>query len=110
MSILIEKADWIVTVDASRRLLQSASILIEDDRIAFVGPASDLSPDADVDRRIDGSGLLIAPGFVDTHVHNTQQLGRGLADECDLPKQLLERLYGYESILTSHEAHLAAKL
>jgi 5-methylthioadenosine/S-adenosylhomocysteine deaminase len=110
MRILIEKADWIVTVDANRRLLQSASILIENDRIAFVGPASDLSPDIDVDRRIDGSGLLIAPGFVDTHVHNTQQLGRGLADECDLPKQLLERLYGYESILTSHESHLAAKL
>jgi 5-methylthioadenosine/S-adenosylhomocysteine deaminase len=110
MRILIEKADWIVTVDANRRLLQSASVLIENDRIVFVGPASELSPNIDVDRRIDGSGLLVAPGFVDTHVHNTQQLGRGLADECDLPKQLLERLYGYESILTSHEAHLAAKL
>jgi 5-methylthioadenosine/S-adenosylhomocysteine deaminase len=110
MRILIEKADWVVTVDANRRLLQSASILIENDRIAFVGPACDLPPDVDVDRRIDGDGLLVAPGFVDTHVHNTQQLGRGLADECDLPKQLLERLYGYESILTSHEAYLAAKL
>src|SRR5277367_6762211 len=57
MRILIEKADWVVTVDANRRLLQSASILIENDRIAFVGPARDLSPDVDVDRRIDGGGL-----------------------------------------------------
>jgi len=31
--ILIEKADWIVTVDANGRLLQSASVLIENDRI-----------------------------------------------------------------------------
>lgn len=110
MRILIEKADWIVTVDAKRRLLRGGSILIENDRIAFVGPAADLASEIAVDRRIDGRGLLIAPGFVDTHVHNTQQLGRGLADECDIPKQLLERLYGYESVLTSHEAYLAAKL
>ena len=109
MRILIEKADWIVTVDAGRRLLQGGSILVENDRIVFVGPASELAS-IDADRRIDGRGLLIAPGFVDTHVHNTQQLGRGLADECDIPKQLLERLYGYESVLTSHEAYLAAKL
>jgi 5-methylthioadenosine/S-adenosylhomocysteine deaminase len=110
MRLLIDDAEWIVTVDAKRRLLRSGSILIENDRIAYVGPASELSSDIAVDRRIDGSGLLIAPGFVDTHVHNTQQLGRGLADECDLPKQLLERLYGYESVLTAHEAYLAAKL
>jgi 5-methylthioadenosine/S-adenosylhomocysteine deaminase len=110
MRILIDQADWIVTVDAGRRLLRAGSILIENDRIAFVGPAADLPPAIDVDRRIDGRGLLIAPGFIDTHVHNTQQLGRGLADECDIPKQLLERLYGYESVLTSHEAYLAAKL
>ena len=110
MRILIDEADWIVTVDAGRRLLRAGSILIENDRIAFVGSAADLPSAIDVDRRIDGRGLLIAPGFIDTHVHNTQQLGRGLADECDIPKQLLERLYGYESVLTSHEAYLAAKL
>src|SRR5271169_6710377 len=50
------------------------------------------------------------PGFIDTHVHNMQQLGRGLADECDLPKQLLQRLYGYEAVLTSEDAYFAAKL
>ncbi len=33
MRILIAKADWIVAVDANRRLLQSASVLIENDRI-----------------------------------------------------------------------------
>ncbi len=64
MRILIEKADWIVTVDASRRLLRAGSILIENDRIAFVGSAGDLPSSIDVDRRIDGRGLLIAPGFV----------------------------------------------
>jgi 5-methylthioadenosine/S-adenosylhomocysteine deaminase len=107
---LIEHADWVVTVDANRRMLRSASILIEDNRFVFVGNARDLPEGIDVDRRIDGRGLLIVPGFIDTHVHNTQQLGRGLADECDIPQQLLERLYGYESVLTSEEAYLAAKL
>ena len=52
----------------------------------------------------------LLPGFIDTHVHNTQQLGPGLADECDIPKQLLERLYGYESEMTSEDAYWAAKM
>jgi len=108
--LLIKNADWIVTVDPQRRIFRNGSIAIERDRFAFVGKASDVPASFHPDQVIDASGLLVTPGFIDTHVHNTQQLGRGLGDECDIPLQLLERLYGYESVLGSEDAYLAAKL
>src|SRR3984893_7780935 len=112
--LVIRNADWIVTVDRERRILRNGAIVIMDDCISFVGKDDHL-PKACADEAcakmetIDAAGLLVLPGFVDTHVHNTQHLGRGLADECDIPKQLLERLYGYESEMTSEDAYWAAK-
>jgi 5-methylthioadenosine/S-adenosylhomocysteine deaminase len=112
--LVIRNADWIVTVDRERRILRNGAIVIMDDRISFVGKDDHL-PEACADEAcadmatIDAAGLLVLPGFVDTHVHNTQHLGRGLADECDIPKQLLERLYGYESEMTSEDAYWAAR-
>lgn len=109
-SLLIDRIDWLVTVDAGRRIIADAAIAIRNDKIVFVGKAADLPKDFIADKKIDGRGMLALPGFVDTHVHNTQQLGRGLGDECDIPVQLLQRLYGYESVLTSEDAYWAAKL
>jgi 5-methylthioadenosine/S-adenosylhomocysteine deaminase len=107
--LVIRKADWIVTVDHERRILRNGAIVIEDDRISFVGRDDELPAGCAGMETMDASGLLVLPGFVDTHVHNTQHLGRGLADECDIPKQLLERLYGYESEMTSEDAYWAAR-
>ena len=108
--ILIHDIDWLVTVDPERRIFTRGSIAIENNRIVFVGKARDCPPSFTPDESIDGRDMLVLPGFIDTHVHNMQQLGRGLADECDLPKQLLQRLYGYEAVLTSEDAYFAAKL
>jgi 5-methylthioadenosine/S-adenosylhomocysteine deaminase len=107
--LVIRNADWIVTVDRGRRILKNGAIAITDDRIAFLGSSDDLPAGYADCKAIDASGLLVLPGFVDTHVHNTQHLGRGLADECDIPVQLLERLYGYESEMTPEDAYWAAK-
>ena len=104
--ILIHDIDWLVTVDPERRIFTRGSIAIENNRIVFVGKARDCPPSFTPDEAIDGRDMLVLPGFIDTHVHNMQQLGRGLADECDLPKQLLQRLYGYEAVLTSEDAYL----
>ncbi len=46
--------------------IEGAAIVLEDDRIAWVGRAQD-SPDAD--DRIDVDGRCVIPGFVDSHAH-----------------------------------------
>jgi imidazolonepropionase-like amidohydrolase len=51
-----------------RAALEAATVLIEGDRIAAVGPAASVQapPDAVV---IDGRGKFVIPGLVDMHVH-----------------------------------------
>jgi 5-methylthioadenosine/S-adenosylhomocysteine deaminase len=109
-SILIKNADWVVTVDAGRQIFADGAIAIRDDRIIYVGPSSSLPADLMPDKVIDGRGRLALPGFIDTHVHNSQHLGRGLGDGCDMPVLLLERLYAYESEMSAEDVYWAAKL
>jgi imidazolonepropionase len=46
--------------------LQDAAVLIQDDRVTWVGPAA-LGPTAD--RTVDAGGRAVVPGFVDSHTH-----------------------------------------
>lgn len=49
--------------------LRNASVLIRENRIDAVGPASNLRlPDGPI-KEIDAEGGYILPGFIDTHVH-----------------------------------------
>ena len=106
--ILIRNADWIVTVDNERRIIRDGAIAIVGKRIVAIGKTETVLREHTAAKEIDATGKLVMPGLIDTHVHNTQQLGRGLADECDLPVHLLERLYGYESALIAEDAYWAA--
>lgn len=53
-------------VDPSQELDGPANLLIEHGRIAAVGAGLERPEDA---REIDASGLVVAPGFIDLHVH-----------------------------------------
>jgi 5-methylthioadenosine/S-adenosylhomocysteine deaminase len=106
--ILIEHADWIVTMDPERRILKDGAIAIEKDRIVAIGPTNEVVGKFNAEKTINAAGKLVIPGLIDTHVHVTQQLGRGLADGCDIAVHLLERLYGYESEVLHEDAYWAA--
>ena len=45
---------------------EAADLLIEGDRIARIGPPGSLGP---ADRMLDCRGKIVAPGFIDLHVH-----------------------------------------
>ena len=53
-------------IDPSRELDETADVLLADGRVAGVGPDLDAPEGADVR---DVSGLVVAPGLVDVHVH-----------------------------------------
>ncbi|MFI4986234.1 MAG: amidohydrolase family protein [Alphaproteobacteria bacterium] len=106
--ILVRNADWLVTMDPERRIITDGAVAIENDRIAAIGKTAEVAGKFRAEKEIDAAGRLVLPGLIDTHVHNTQQLGRGLADGCDIPMHLLERLYGYEKELMDDDAHWAA--
>src|SRR3954449_12068102 len=72
-------------------LQRDVSVLVEDDRIAFLGPAGeepDPGPDAEV---VDCSGATIVPGLVDSHSHLTMPGGAHWVDRAfDSPEVLLQ--------------------
>ena len=53
-------------VDGSGQPAYEADLLIKDNKIEKIG----LNFKIEVDRVIDASGLVVAPGFIDTHSHS----------------------------------------
>ena len=77
MKTLIQGGDIVAYHDGGHRLLRGGVLVLEDDRVAFVGRRY-----ADpVDRRIDATGKLVIPGLVNIHCHATTEAGgRLIAD------------------------------
>jgi 5-methylthioadenosine/S-adenosylhomocysteine deaminase len=108
--LLIRNIDYLVTVDASRRIIRDGAVAIENRRFAAVGKTSDISADG-FDQVIDGKGKMVLPGLFDTHIHNAQQLGRGLGDEAySGPERLFRRLWVVEAHMDRGDALCAARL
>ena len=65
-STLITDIAELTTVDPEGRVLTDAAVVVEDERIAWIGPAAD-APDAD--DRVSVEGRAVLPGWVDSHTH-----------------------------------------
>jgi 5-methylthioadenosine/S-adenosylhomocysteine deaminase len=78
---LIEHLDFVLTVDADDTVLRDASLIVEGDRIAAVGPSDVIAErhrGERFDAVLDGRRLGAVPGFVDTHVHLSETLSRAV--------------------------------
>lgn len=65
-SILITNIGELMTQDLERRVLKDAAVVLEGERIAWIGGASQ-APEADSQFNADGRACL--PGWVDSHTH-----------------------------------------
>ena len=79
-TLLIQNARCIATFDESRPLaeqqLRDASLLIQGNTIAAIGPAAALPQTAD--EVINARGHLVTPGLINTHHHMYQSLTRAI--------------------------------
>jgi cytosine/adenosine deaminase-related metal-dependent hydrolase len=108
--ILIEHAT-VLTLDAERRILADGSVLVDGRDIVQVGPAAAVRPPRPPDRVIDGRRRVAVPGFVDTHVHLTEHLSRGLMlDDIPVARYLPDWLLPLYSTVTPEEEQAAARL
>jgi 5-methylthioadenosine/S-adenosylhomocysteine deaminase len=109
--LLIRNADYLMTVDRDRRIIRDGAVAIRGGRIAAVGKTADVAADFAQAEVIDARGKLVLPGLFDTHIHNAQQLGRGLGDEAySGPERLFRRLWVVESHMDAGDALCAARL
>ncbi len=102
----------LVTMDPNLRQFIRGAILIEGERIADIGRSDDLvAKYADQHlKKIDLRGRWILPGLVNSHVHLSQQLGRGLGDDVDLLTWLHDRIWPYESSMTEEDSYVSSLL
>lgn len=92
----------LVTMDPETRDLLHGDILIEDDRIAAVGPSLAVD-DAEV---IDATGMAASPGFVDTHRHVWQTQLRGVSLDWSLFQYVCEMRSMYSVCYDPEDAYL----
>jgi 5-methylthioadenosine/S-adenosylhomocysteine deaminase len=112
MALLLVEGGTVVTIDPRRRVIKEGALLIDGERIKAVGKAAELKagyPGADI---LDARGKLIMPGLIDTHIHLSQMMARGLTDDIDgkMVRWSWDRVYPWEARLTEEDVYASARL
>ncbi|CAJ2631204.1 unnamed protein product [Trifolium pratense] len=102
----------IITMDGEQRVFKEGGIVIEKDQIKAIGHSQQILSDFShvADQLIDLNGHILLPGLINTHVHSSQQLARGIADDVDLITWLHHRIWPYESNMTEQDSYLSTLL
>jgi 5-methylthioadenosine/S-adenosylhomocysteine deaminase len=100
------KNGYILTMNAVNQVYACGSLLVEGDKILAVGEVDErqLCRDAEV---IDLHGKYLLPGFVNTHVHTSQQISRGVGDDVDFITWLHKRMWPFESSMTEEDSYVS---
>lgn len=85
----------ILTMKEGQAPLPDAAMIVEDDRIRYIGPAP--SETDGYDEVVDMTGKAILPGWVNTHGHAAMSLLRGYADDYPLKTWLEEKMWPMEA-------------
>lgn len=106
MSQILLKNGYVLTMNEDNQIYDGGSILIENDKIKAVGKVDDklISSDAEI---VDLNGKYVLPGFVNTHVHTSQQISRGVGDDVDFQTWLHKRMFPFESNLTEQDSYVS---
>lgn len=103
----------IVTMNPQLHVFRHGGIAVEGDTIKAIGQSDDILTHFSHlphSQFIDLHGQFILPGLINTHVHTSQQLGRGIADDVDLVTWLHHRIWPYESNMTPHDSYISTLL
>lgn len=77
----------VLTADPDRPLVERGQVLIEGNTIREVSEAAEPLP---ADERIDATGMIVSPGFVNAHTHLCMIYGRSLGTDRSLLQWLAE--------------------
>ncbi|HEV8481586.1 MAG TPA: amidohydrolase family protein [Candidatus Eisenbacteria bacterium] len=98
----------IVALDDASTVL-TGDVLVQDGVIRAIGGPFD-SPESSGAARVDCTDALVVPGFVQAHVHLSQALFRGLAEEADLLRWLERKIWPFEAAHTAESLRASARL
>ena len=108
-TLKIEGARYIITMDGERHIIADGAVVIEGSRITRVGKAAELA-DVAADRVIDASGMLVAPGLVNGHMHiSYAHATRGIFPD-SLGNDYLPNVFRLQGVMTAEEEYLTSLL
>jgi 5-methylthioadenosine/S-adenosylhomocysteine deaminase len=109
-TLKIEGASYTITVDAERRVIEDATIIVEGQRITHVGKAAELRQ-IPVERTIDASGGVITPAFTNGHMHvSYAHAVRGLFPDDFVGRERLLEVFRLQSAMTEEEEYWTSLL
>lgn len=101
----------ILTMDPQRRILRDGAVAVAGSRIVAVGKKDEITAQFEQDQdRVDLKGRLVLPGLVNTHVHLTQALIRGCADDLGLIDFLCDRVWALQGNYGPDDGRISAEL
>ncbi len=120
-TLLIKNADVLVTMNKARDEFKNGALLVEDNRIIWLGATAELDVwlaenrvdlDRDgVDQTIDARGCVVMPGLVNCHHHLYQSLTRTIATASGkILFDWLKFLYPIWAELTPEAVYVSAKI
>jgi 5-methylthioadenosine/S-adenosylhomocysteine deaminase len=114
MRTIFEHLGFAITVDPADRVLEDAALVVEGTEILDVGPTGDVmkrTPVGPADRIVDGRGLGVTPGFIDTHVHLSETLSRAsFPDGIDTRTWVFGWVMPYYGALTRDDEIIAVQV
>ena len=106
---LIIRNATIYTIDQGQRVFNRGSLAIKGDRIARI-EQDDLAKSHSSGQVIDADGMILFPGFINTHIHIFQSFLKGLGADHRLIEWLNLSALPYGRIMTPRQHELAARL
>ena len=94
---LIVSGGKVVTMDASRKIIENGAIAVSKGEIVAVGTAAEITKNYSSKQIVNAQGKVIIPGLINTHTHIPMGLFRGIADDLDLQEWLTKYIFPAEA-------------
>lgn len=109
-ALKIEGARYALTLDPRRRVVADATVVVDGGRITFVGTADDARA-ITTQRTIDARGCVLAPAFVNGHMHiSYAHAVRGLFPDDFVGRERLREVFRLQSAMTEEEEYWTSLL
>lgn len=97
------RGDHLIQMDEGGNVIADAGVAVRHGLIEDVGPFDVLAAKHTAKRIIGGKGMVIMPGFVNSHSHAPMVLMRGMADDLPLKEWLENHIWPAENKWLSEE-------
>lgn len=104
------RADYVLTLNERRELIEKGAIAVAGSGIAAVGPRAEVESEWRGRSEIDLGESLLMPGLINAHTHSPMTFLRGLADDSPLLDWLRNTVFPIEARLNREIVELGALL